>query len=1018
MNGQEKPTILIIDDNPFNLTFLIEYLRHSGFKTVLVDKSQDALTRAKETAPDIILLDVLMPEISGFDICLQLKDDEQTAGIPVIFISALSSPTDKIKGFQVGGVDYLTKPVQSEETLVRINTHLTVSKLQKQLEQQNKDLQEENTRRRRVQDALQESRERYRILAENSTDMISRQTLDGTYRYVSPACASLLGYKIEEIIGRPAAEFIHPDDLQAVRDVEQAQGDKPRVWTVTYRAQRKDQSYIWVETINRVMYDEKHNLPLEIIAVSRDITERKEAEAALEEARNKLEQRVAERTMELAEANAILKDEIAERKRAEQEIQAYSEELKAKNETLSRLDKLKDEFLANTSHELRTPLNGITGIAESMIDGATGELTQEQLYNLSMIVTSGRRLTRLVNDTLDFSKLKHQEMQLVLKAVDLNVVTDVVLTLSKPLTDKKSLNLINELDPKLPPVLADEARVQQIMHNLIGNAIKFTDQGSITIYAEAEAEVVAITVTDSGIGIPADEIDTVFQSFKQVDASDTRTYGGTGLGLSIAKHLVELHGGTISVESTNGEGTRFTFTLPRYQPSDHPDPPQPEADETDPALIMVEPEIESLQFSTSQALNENNDFTILVVDDELINVQVLVNYLSMQNYGVVQAFDGVEALNTLEATSPDLVLLDVMMPKMSGYEVCRKLRERYPAHEMPVVLLTAKNQTADLITGFEAGANDYLTKPFDKNELLARVKTHLRLAKISNAYGRFVPHEFLRFLNKESIVEVNLGDQIQRKMSILFSDIRSFTSMSENMSPDENFRFLNEYLSRVSPIIRQNSGFIDKYIGDAMMSLFPECAQNAVEAAVAMQQVVSRFNQENRRRNIAPIDIGVGVHTGNLMLGTIGETRRMEGTVISDAVNLAARLEGLTKQYGASILISENTLYDLDQITHFSFRFLDRVQVKGKHESVSIFEILDGSPQDVIDLKLETRTNFEKGLLHYHSKEFAEAKAYFDGVLALNGNDKAVHLYLNRINHFLEYGVPADWEGIVALSEK
>ncbi|MCZ0904476.1 response regulator, partial [Microcoleus sp. HI-ES] len=166
--------------------------------------------------------------------------------------------------------------------------------------------------------------------------------------------------------------------------------------------------------------------------------------------------------------------------------------------------------------------------------------------------------------------------------------------------------------------------------------------------------------------------------------------------------------------------------------------------------------------------------------------------------------------------------------------VCEKIREKFTAIEVPIVMLTAKNQVSDLVQGFDAGANDFLTKPFVKNELLARIKTHIRLAKINAAYGRFVPHDFLRFLGHESIVDVRLGDQIQKEMTVLFSDIRSFTTISEAMTPQENFNFINSYLSRVSPVIRAHQGFIDKYIGDAIMALFPESADDAVRAAVEM----------------------------------------------------------------------------------------------------------------------------------------------------------------------------------------
>lgn len=1012
-----KDTILVADDNPTNIEMLFDYLQAFDFEVLMAKNGEETLKQAQQAQPDLILLDVMMPDMDGFETCRFLKEAEETKDIPVIFMTALSGATDKLKGFEVGGVDYITKPIHPKEVLARINIHLTIGKLQKSLREQNQRLKEENTRRKRVMDALQESRERYRLLAENSIDMISRQTPEGIYLYVSPACRPLMGYEIEEMVGRSVYDFFHPDDLATVQELGETANDWPPISTITHRGRRKDGRYVWIETTNRVIREPKKGLVVEIVASSRDISDRKEAEQALQEARDELEQRVAERTAELARANAVLKEEVTERKRAEAEIQAYSEALETKNEALSRLDQLKDEFLANTSHELRTPLNGVIGIAESMVDGATGHLTPEQTYNLSMIVTSGRRLFNLVNDILDFSKLKHHALDLRRRPVSMKTVTEVVFTLSQPLIQKKEVQLVNKLDAELPLVNADESRLQQIMHNLVGNAIKFTLEGTVTVSARVQEEMLEVSVSDTGIGIPPDKLEMIFQSFEQVDASITRSYSGSGLGLSITRQLVELHGGTVRVDSVVDQGSTFTFTLPLAQEADTA-AGEGQASDVDTPSTRIWPDIEPVMALSQVELAENKEFTVLVVDDELINVQVLTNYLSLQNYAVSQAFNGFEALDAVEEIEPDLVLLDVMMPKISGYEVCKKIRERYPAHELPVVLLTAKNQSSDLVAGFESGANDYLTKPIDKNELLARVKTHLRLAKINVAYGRFVPHEFLRFLEKESIIDVQLGDHMQHEMTILFSDIRSFTDLSEEMSPQENFNFLNSYLGRVSPIIRQYNGFIDKYIGDTVMALFPSQAKDALQAAIAMRQELAQYNRYRRQQGRRPIDIGAGIHRGLLTLGTIGEIKRMEGTVISDAVNLASRLEGLTKRYGAGIIISEHTLFGLDQPTQYNFRFLDRVQVKGKKEPVSVFEIFDGDPEELLTLKLKTRTDFEKGLLYYHSQEFEEAKSYFQQVIAQDLQDKAAQIYLKRTNHFIEYGVPPDWEGVEALTEK
>ena len=293
-----------------------------------------------------------------------------------------------------------------------------------------------------------------------------------------------------------------------------------------------------------------------------------------------------------------------------------------------------------------------------------------------------------------------------------------------------------------------------------------------------------------------------------------------------------------------------------------------------------------------------------------------------------------------------------------------------------------------------------------------------RQTLLTQAYSRFVPREILQFLERDSIVDVKLGDQTQRDMTVLFSDIRDFTSLSEEMTPEENFRFLNGYLRRVSPIIRQHNGYIDKYIGDEIMAIFPDGVDDALQTAVAMQQQVAQYNLIRQERGWQPIQIGVGLHYGRVMLGTIGESERMEGTVISDAVNLASRLEGLNKIFGAPILVSQQTLEQLDQPEKYEVRHLGKVQVKGKARAVSVFELLAGNQVQMAALKQQTRSNFETALAAYYDRAFIEAWGAFGQVLAVHPDDQAAQFYMRQINQLLEYGIPDDWEGIAILAEK
>ncbi|NES19429.1 MAG: adenylate/guanylate cyclase domain-containing protein, partial [Symploca sp. SIO3E6] len=238
------------------------------------------------------------------------------------------------------------------------------------------------------------------------------------------------------------------------------------------------------------------------------------------------------------------------------------------------------------------------------------------------------------------------------------------------------------------------------------------------------------------------------------------------------------------------------------------------------------------------------------------------------------------------------------------------------------------------------------------------------------------------------------------------------------MEPQDNFSFINSYLSRVSPVIRKYQGFIDKYIGDAVMALFPTSADDALQGAIAMQEQVTLYNQHRQNHGYLPIKIGIGIHTGNLMLGTIGSDERMETTVIADAVNLASRIEGLTKYYGAGILISEETRLKLDNLPSYNYRFVAQVKVKGRQKIVEVFEVYDGDSEEIRELKTDTKAKFEEALSVYYQQHFAQAKQIFQEIWQTNPEDKAAKLYLERCEQYQRSGVPEHWSGVEALNQK
>ena len=280
-----------------------------------------------------------------------------------------------------------------------------------------------------------------------------------------------------------------------------------------------------------------------------------------------------------------------------------------------------------------------------------------------------------------------------------------------------------------------------------------------------------------------------------------------------------------------------------------------------------------------------------------------------------------------------------------------------------------------------------------KKAQLERVKFTHELFELNLANERFVPRQFLQLLNKQSIVEVELGESVQQEMSILFADIRNFTTLSEKMTPQENFKFINSYFLCMEPAIINNNGFIDKYIGDAIMALFGGSADDAVKAGLAMLNLLKQFNNNNQYLNGLPLQIGIGINTGSLMLGVVGGQFRMDSTVISDAVNLASRLEKLTREYQASFLISHHTFSRLQHPEDYALRRIAKVRVKGKLEEVTVYEVCAADSPEVKEKKLTTKELFAQALFFYERQSFREAERLFQECLAENAEDKVAQVY-------------------------
>ena len=282
---------------------------------------------------------------------------------------------------------------------------------------------------------------------------------------------------------------------------------------------------------------------------------------------------------------------------------------------------------------------------------------------------------------------------------------------------------------------------------------------------------------------------------------------------------------------------------------------------------------------------------------------------------------------------------------------------------------------------------------------------------LTYAYGRFFPHQFLDLLDKKNILDIHLGDHADKQMVVVFADIRNFTSLIEKKTPAESFKIINDYLLQVSPIIRMNNGFIDKYIGDAIMALF----ESSDEALSAMVKIINLLKQDP---SLLIKEIGVGIHVGPLMVGTVGEVERMDGTVISDVVNTASRLEPLNKAYGTHILVSEDILNQIPDRNKYKIRFIDHIYAKGKHEGLKIFEVYDMDPPEVVQKKDGIKESWDKGIECYRNRQFAESLEWFKKCQSIYPEDRSTAIYVQRTSDLIANPPDASWTPIAQLSQK
>lgn len=463
---------------------------------------------------------------------------------------------------------------------------------------------------------------------------------------------------------------------------------------------------------------------------------------------------------------------------------------------------------------------------------------------------------------------------------------------------------------------------------------------------------------------------------------------------------------------------------------------------------------------------------ILIVDDSRSirhQLRKILEQAENAQFQIVDVEDGLQALHYLNSVGaselPDLILLDRNMPQMTGDEVLQIIKADEVLKHIPVLILTAQIAVQELVKGLaDLGAEDYLRKPCDPQELLVRIKVLIRvkraeertrqlnhdliaalaeqvqafeelkltkvrlaeteaMAQMSKIFQKFVPLQFLKRIATEGIESIRLGNVGSESLTVLFCDIRSFTQLSEIMTPREVYNFLNSYLSRMLIPIETHGGFVDKFIGDAIMALFEHAdkshqVNNALSAAISMQEEVKIYNQHRDNCGYEAIKIGVGIHVGHVMIGTLGNDNRMDSTVLGDSVNVASRLENLTKFYGCAILVSEEVFQNLDTSTMPYWRELDFVSLKGRKQPLVIYEIFINDETFLRETKLKTQNIFHHALKQFQTCQWDNAMESFQQCLEFCPQDPVPTIFLERCHKFKLNPPASDWDGSITLDFK
>ena len=823
----EDTTILIVDDNILVLKTYEGVLKKRGFHVLTASTGKTALQILDQEKIALVLLDVILPDISGLEILKLIKSKPETKDIFVVLISSMAtSSVNQIEGMELGADGYLVKPMPAWELALRVNgflKHKRTIELLKLSEERYRRISEE------TKEALKESNTYLRAILENNSNIFVALDKDCKIRFANKPAQEMakIIFGRELILGRSALSITGNELVdQFKNDIKSAIDGKPVY--IERRYLRDDGSPVWLG-IQYSHSTDYENSTLGIFMVVSDITNRKESEELILKYQTELEQKVEERTSELKKLNEGLRKEIQDRERAEQELfklssvveqaadhvlitnkegiieyvnpafeacTGYSKEEvigltprilnsdknnpnfstklwetvlsgntyrgeainKKKNgalyyeamtvtplidsnnnithlvsvasditqrrqaetdkiaqEAAIQANKAKSMFLANMSHEIRTPMNAIIGFSDLLYASIQDPKQRSQI---EAIRSSGKNLLRLINDILDLSKIEAGKMTIQNERINIHDIIKEVKTIFVHTTNEKGLQFIIDKAENIPSaLLLDETRIRQILFNLIGNAIKFTNKGEVVLSLSKKIKSpstidLIIKVKDTGIGIPENQQHLIFEAFKQQEGQRSMQYGGTGLGLTITKRLVEMMGGNIELSSEFEKGSTFTITLPDIT-----------------VIKRSEKEQEISPFDPSNLYFE--DSTVLIADDNQENRKYLVDLLSIYQLNIYEAENGLEAIEKAKLYLPDVILMDFKMPIMNGREAIEQLKKQKTTNSIPIIGLSASSREVLEEQNGIGIYDEFLLKPINAVELLELLKKYLKCQPVT-----------------------------------------------------------------------------------------------------------------------------------------------------------------------------------------------------------------------------------------------------------------------------------------------